>query len=209
MGEFFEINGKSVVKLYVNQIAMAVFGVMVVFSTAQNDLLVLLASFLAVGLYLFIIYSMMWEAGAKAAAKTLRAEDAGVKKIKTPLLIVFFGSLFNIFCYLLYAILKIYVVAKDITEGGAAFFGNLVWIVMRMLNSIYMGFEATLFPNPNIALMELGEESVSTIMYTPPYYFFLTLIPLFVTGIVAYYLGASEISILKKLGFGTKPKNKK
>jgi len=208
MREFFAENGYSVLKLYINQIAMSVFGIMVVMASAQSDLLILLASFLAVGLYLFIIYSMMWEAGAKAAAKTLRAEDAGVKKIKTPLLIVFFGSLFNILGYTLYAVMKIYVSINDIAEGEAAFFGNTVWLVMRMLNAIYMGFEALLFPNPNIELIAAGNETVSNIMYTPPYYFFLTLIPLFLVGVAAYYLGGSEISILKKLGFKIKHKHK-
>ncbi|MCL2812997.1 MAG: hypothetical protein FWD23_00200 [Oscillospiraceae bacterium] len=207
MGEIFSVNGKAVGKLYINQIAMSVFGIMVILATAQNDLLVLFASFLAVGLYLFIIYSMMWEQGAKAAAKTLRAEDAGVRKIKTPFLIVLFGSLFNIFCYALYAVMKIYVTVNDITEGGAAFFGNVVWQAMRMLNAIYMGFEALIFPNPNLELIANGETTVSNIMFTPPYFFFITLIPLFATGICAYYLGASEISILKKLGFKTKHRN--
>ena len=206
MREFFEENGKAVVKLYVNQIAMSVFGIMVTFASAQSDLLVLLASFLSVGLYLFIIYSMMWDAGAKAAAKTLRAEDSGARKIKTPFLIVLFGSLFNILCYALYAVLKIYAAAKDIAEGGVAFFGNALWIAMRMLNGIYMGLEASIFPNPNIGLAE-GEVPVSIVMFTPPYYFFLTLAPLFLTGIAAYYLGASEISILRRLGFKTKHRN--
>jgi hypothetical protein len=204
MKEFFSVNSKAVVKLYINQIAMSVFGIMVIMVTSHSDILIWLASFLAVGLYLFIIYSMMWEQGAKAAAKTLRAEDAGVKKIKTPFLIVLFGSLFNILCYLVYTVMKIYVTINNITEGGAAFFGNVVWLTMRLLNAIYMGIEVIIFPNPNFELFEKGEEAVSTIMFTPPYYFFLTLIPLFVTGIIAYYLGASEISILKKLGFNIK-----
>ena len=202
MKEFFEINSKSVMKLYINQIALSVFGIMVIFASSQSDLLTVLASVLAVGLYLVIIYSMMWEAGAKAASKTLRAEDAGVRKIKTPLLIVLFGSLFNLFCYTLYGILQIIVNIKNITEGNLAFFGNLLWNVMRMLNAIYMGFEQWLFPNPY--LKTAAEEGVALIMYTPAYYFFLTLVPLFVVGIFAYYLGASEISILSKLGFKVK-----
>ena len=206
MKEFFAENGRAVAKLYVNQIAMSIFGIMVIVAPNLSDLFLLPASFLAVGLYLFIIYSMMWEQGAKAAAKTLRAQDSGVRKIKTPLLIVFFGSLLNILCYSLYAVLKIYVLANDIAEGEVAFFGNMVWHAMRLLNSIYMGFEAMIFPNPNIGLPE-GAEAVSNIMYTPPYYFFLTLVPLLLTGVAAYYLGGSEISILRKLGFKTKRKD--
>lgn len=205
MRDFFEINSKSVLKLYINQIAMAVFGLMVVFASAQSESLLLLASSVSVGLYLVIIYSMMWEAGAKAAAKTLRAEDAEIKKIQTPFLIILFGSLFNILCYLIYTVLKIIVDLKnitEITESSLASFGNFIWHFMRMINGIYMGFEAVLFPNPYLeSAIETTAEEAVIIMYTPAYYFFLTLIPLFVIGMLAYYLGASEISILKKLGF--------
>jgi len=198
MKDFFAKNGKAIIKLYVNQIAMSVFGVMVIIGFAGangNDALILAASALSVGLYLFIIYSMMWESGAKAASKTLRAEDAGVHKIKTPLLIVLFGSVFNILCYIIYTVLKIYASVNNLTDpdAGAVSLGGMMEIIIKMSNSIYMGLESVLF-----------RENV--IMRTPPYYFFLTLIPLFVVGITAYYLGASEISILKRLGFKTKNK---
>ena len=210
MKEFFKINGKSIVMLYINQFVMSIFGLMVIGAAGSQDgnLLLILASILAIGLYLFIIYSMMWEAGAKAAAKTLRAEDAGVKKIKTPLLIVLFGSLFNIICYIIYSVLKIYVLVQNITsiENKAAAWGNLIELIIKMTNAIYMGFNTLLYPNPNFELYTAGEKTGTVIMLTPPYYFFLTLIPLFAVGILAYYLGGSEISIMRKLGF--KPKHK-
>jgi len=201
--EFFSANSKAIVKLYINQIAMAVFGFMVIGAAHQSDLLVLLASFLSVGLYLFIIYSMMWEQGAKAAAKTLRAEDAGIKKIQTPFLIVLFGSLINILGYIAYNIFQIYVNAGNLTEGAAVDAGSLLGVFMKLINSIYAGFESFLFPNPNYA--DAATET-ALILYLPAYYFFLTLIPLFATGIFAYYMGASEISILRKLGFKLKDK---
>ena len=196
MGEFFAVNGRAVAKLYVNQIAMSVFGIMVVIGFAgaqEGNTLLVLASILAIGLYLYIIYSMMWEQGAKAAAKTLRAEDAGVKKIKTPLMIILSGSLFNIFCYVNYTVLRILVLSNNLTEGRAVSTGGLLEIIIKMTNSIYMGFEAILYTE-------------NVIMRTPPYYFFLTLLPLFIVGTTAYYLGASEISIMRKLGF--QPKHK-
>lgn len=195
MREFFKKNGKSVIMLYVNQIAMSVFGLMVIGAAGlqEGNLLLFLASVLSIGLYLYIIYSMMWEAGAKAAAKTLKAEDAGVKKIETPFFIVMFGSAFNIVCYVIYTVSKIYASVNNLTEGNAVVAGGMMEIIIKMTNSIYMGFEAILYTG-------------NAVMRTPPYYFFLTLIPLFVVGIVAYYLGASEISIMRQLGF--KPKHK-
>jgi len=210
MGDFFEVNSKSVMKLYINQVAMAVFGLMVIGAAAgsESNTLVFFASLISVGLYMFIIYSMMWEAGAKVAAKTLRAEDSGVRKIYTPFMIVLFGSVFNIFCYVNYMILQIYVSVNNITDTAAKSMsiGYLIERIMRMLNSAYMGFEMLIFPNPNIELHEKGEELINTIMYTPWYYFFLTLLPIFAVGITAYYLGGSEISILRKLGIKTKNK---
>ena len=189
MGEFWRINGKSVVKLYINQIAMSVFGLMVIGASGSSEgsLLILLASILSVGLYLFIIYSMMWEEGARASAKTLRAEDSGVKKIKTPFFIVLSGSLFNIICYVIYTVSKI---------TGTESSGGIIEIVIKMTNAIYMGFEALLY-----------RENV--IMRADFYFYFLTLIPLFAVGMGAYYIGASEISILQKLGLKQKTKNKK
>jgi len=197
MKKFFSENGMAVVKLYINQIAMAVFGLMVVVGFAggsNNDLFVFLASLLAVGLYLYIIYSMMWDEGARASAKTLKAEDARVKKIKTPFFIVLLGSVFNIICFIFYTGYQYYVYANNLTEGKAYELGYLTEVIIRMTNAIYMGFDALLY-----------RETI--VMRTPAYYFFLTLIPLFAVGIFAYYLGASEISILRKLGFKTKHKS--
>lgn len=194
------LSGYTVAKLYINQIAMSIFGVMVIMAaSSQSDLLIFLASLLSIGLYLYIIYSMMWDEGAKVAAKTLRAEDSGARKILTPFLTVLFGSMFNIICAVIYAVIKIYAVAENITEGTIIFAGNMVMVIIKFTNAVYMGFDALLFP---------VDQAVSRDMLTPPYYFFLTMIPLFAVGITAYYLGASEISIMKRLGFNIKLKNK-
>ena len=207
--EFFEINGKYVIRLYLNQIVMSVFSLIVIGAASmQSNALHWLASFLAVGLYLFLIYSMMWEGGAKAAAKTLRAEDSGVKKIKTPLLIISLGSAFNIICYILYAFAKISMSVSSVTDGAAASLGRIVWQIIGLSNAIYVGFESLLFFNQyNGMTSEQIAETVGDIpMVTPVYFFFLTLVPLFAVGMTAYYLGGSEISILRKLGY--KPKHK-
>jgi hypothetical protein len=167
---------------------MSVFGLMVIGAagSSSGNTLVLLASILSVGLYLFIIYSMMWEAGAKASAKTLRAEDAGVKKIKTPFFIVLAGSAFNIIRYIIYTVAKI---------TGAETPGGIIDLLIKMTNAVYMGFEALLYRE-------------NAIMRADFYFYFLTLVPLFVVGIGAYYLGASEISVLRKLGFKQKIKHR-
>jgi len=104
-----------------------------------------------------------------------------------------FGSVINIIIYLIYTFSRIYSLTNNLTEGKSVEIGGLMEIIIKMTNSIYMGFEAILYTE-------------NVLMRTPPYYFFLTLIPLYIVGIGAYYLGASEISIMRKLGF--KPKHK-
>ncbi|MCL2774972.1 MAG: hypothetical protein FWD71_16730 [Oscillospiraceae bacterium] len=201
------ISGKAIIKLYINQIAMSAFSIMVIMASSKSDLLVILASILSIGLYLFIIYSMMWDEGAKVAARTLRAEDSGARKILTPFLLVLFGSIFNIVCAVVYAVLKIYVAAGNITEGYSIFCGNLFMTIMQFTNAMYMGFSSLLFPNPNVGL-PVGQAVIPANMLVAPYYYFIIIIPLFIVGMAAYYLGASEISVMKKLGFKTKSKSR-
>jgi hypothetical protein len=206
--EFWQVNGKSVGLMVIG----FAFGM-------DNPAMIFLASAVSVGLYLFIIYSMMWDAGAKAAAKTLRAEDAGVKKIKTPFFIVLFGSAVNITLYLIYTLSRIYSAANGLIKSDGQGYiaveenaasvgaGGLSELIATMINSIYRGFADLLFPNPNYEqfIAESGENVY--IMLTPPLYFFLTLLPLFIVGIGAYYLGASEISVTRKMGVKLKHKN--
>lgn len=197
------VTGKAVGKLYINQIAMSIFSWMILLAagTSESDVLIVLASLLAIGLYLFIIYDMMWNEGAKAAAKTLRKEDAQIEKIKTPFLIVLFGSAFNIICAVLYLVLRTYIYANDLIEGYIVFFGNnILYFFIKIANGMYSGFDTLLFPNPNVGVPV--EEWVEVApMLTEPYFYFLIPIPLFIVGIYAYYLGASELKLLKVLGF--------
>ena len=196
------VTGKAIRKLYINQFVMSIFGVIVVIASggAESDLLIILASALAIGLYLFIIYDMMWNEGAKAAATRLRAEDAQVQKIKTPLLIILFGSAYNILCALVYLVIRVYIYAVDLTEGYLVFFGNgiLTWMI-KFTNGMYMGIEILLFPNHNFGLPY--EEWVFIPMLTAPYFYLLIPVPLFITGTFAYYFGASELKLSKLLGF--------
>lgn len=67
MKEFFKKYSYVVVKLFVNQIAIALFGVGLAFVSAyaQNDKLRIATSIGAIVFYLFLLYVHMWEIGAK------------------------------------------------------------------------------------------------------------------------------------------------
>ena len=203
------VTGRMVRKLYINQVVMAVFGVIInmsAFFLMEGYFLVVLASLLAIGMYLFIIYDAMWNAGAKDASVRLRAEDAGLDKIKTPFYIVLFASLFNIAGAVFYAGFWIIVYMRDLTEGTAVLIGDAVYVIMNFANGMYTGFDIMLFPHPHatIPLEQIAEHIAiygepTIIQLTPPWFYFLIPVPLFITGILAYYTGASETKLLKIL----------
>jgi len=204
------VTSKMVRKLYVNQVIMSVFGIIVISSASlfmEGYAFTVLASLLAAGLYLFIIYDAMWNAGAKDAAKTLRAEDAELEKIKTPFYIVLFASAFNLIGACVYLILKTVIYAQELTEGALVLIGDAVHLIMGYANGVYIGFETMLFPHPHTGFT--GEEIMEYVaqygepapMFTGAFFYFLIPIPLFVTGILAYYIGASETKLIKILGF--------
>lgn len=60
-------------KLFLNQIVMSVFGLVTVMATTASVPLTIVCAVLGIGLYVFLIYNMMWESGAR---DRLRA-DAG------------------------------------------------------------------------------------------------------------------------------------
>ena len=59
----------SIVKMFINQVAIGIFGAMLSMATAaaSSNTLSLIVSIFAVVFYLFLIYTMTWEVGAKDA----------------------------------------------------------------------------------------------------------------------------------------------
>ena len=201
------VSGAMVRKLYINQFAMSVFGVIVISAAAfMGEPLMILASLLAIGVYLFIIYDAMWNAGAKDAAKKLRAEDAGLDKIRTPFYTVLLASLFNLAGAFIYSVLRGVISAGGVRDGGLVLAGDAVHNIMNFANGIYNGFAAMLFPHPHYGLTgeQIAEHNaiygVPTIAeLTEPWFYFLIPVPLFAAGILAYYVGASETTLRKIL----------
>jgi hypothetical protein len=154
----------------------------------------------------------MWETGARTAAKKMAVEPLmgkGIKeKLKPALILVLTGSIFNFIGASAYLAMKIYASATNITTNATddmgIFAGNVIWTVMKFTNAVYMGIESLLFPNPNVGLPV--EEAVIEFapLLTPAYYYFLIMLPVIIVGVIAYVLGASEFSIMHKLGFQTK-----
>ena len=61
MSNFFRENSYSMVRLFLNQIALTVFGTMLALATAKNDTLLIVTSIFSVLFYLYLVYSFGWE----------------------------------------------------------------------------------------------------------------------------------------------------
>lgn len=63
--DFFSKYGGVIGKIIINHIAMSIFGLMVCFPTVGKPVLFWGACILAIGMYMFLMYMIMWELGAK------------------------------------------------------------------------------------------------------------------------------------------------
>ena len=81
MKAFFSKYSYTAVKLFVNQIAIALFGISLAFASAyaKNNNLKLITGICSVVFYLFLAYAHMWEVGAKdGITATARKESRGL-----------------------------------------------------------------------------------------------------------------------------------
>ena len=63
MLNFLKINSYTFFKMFVYQIGMTIFGLVLSMATQQNDTLFMIASFFSIAFYLFLLYTMTWEIG--------------------------------------------------------------------------------------------------------------------------------------------------
>jgi hypothetical protein len=89
-------------KLFLNQIVMSVFGLVTVMATTASVPLTILCAVLGIGLYVFLIYNMMWEIGARdrIRADAGRYEYSAFKPFKMGLIAGSGNFLFGLLCLL-------------------------------------------------------------------------------------------------------------
>ena len=178
MKEFWKSNSYNIVKCFLNQIAITMFGLMIAFATMQNETFLLVGSLFSIGFYLFLTYYMFWEIGGKDRIQ----EDSG-RRQKTPLR----GLIVSLIAYIpmiLMAILLLVTYPYGETLESA---GNLYMVInmlTRFLHAMYLGL-ATLYSPEN------------------PIVWLLVCLPMPVVAQFGYMLGNRNFRILGL--FGIKP----
>lgn len=170
--DFFNRYSYSIIKMFVNQFAISVFGSVLAMATASsgNDKLTLVVSIFAILFYLFLIYTMTWEVGAKDKISV----DVGKKAYKphTGLMLSLIANIPN------FVIAGVYTVAYPAMER-AEWAGNTAAVARVgsiVIEGMYLG---------TISTLKIGETYLNRLWWT---YFLITVPALFVSWL-AYFLG--------------------
>ena len=191
MKKFWSEYSYNIVKMFINQIAIAVFGLILWYTTtlAEADAMVKWSSAFSIIFYLFLIYTITWEVGFKD-----RARHKGGRKAYVPLRGLYMSLLANSINLLLALIIAAgWVLASPEVglgigwaDGMQAFAG----LIAKFLQGMYMGF--------------INKTDVITPV---PVYFLITL-PSMAVAAVSYILGCKDAKIGSLFGL-IKPDDKR
>ena len=173
MKEFFKARSYDMVKMFLNQFATAIFGVVLAIAagTAQNVVLRNVTSAFAILFYLFLLYTMTWEIGFKDKTGV----DLGKKK-RAPLTGLWISLCANI-PNLLFAILITLAMLFDVPFLSSL--GGFASAAALFLEGMYTGLLAN----------SLWGDPLNSYWWI----YFLITVPSMITCAISYYLGLRDI----------------
>ena len=190
MKKFFHDYSYSIVKMFINQIAIAIFGTSLTFATVSAhgdsgsfDVFTLVVSIFSALFYLFLIYNIAWEIGAKDKISV----DVK-KKPYRPYLGIVLSLLANIPNFILVTIYAI------TSFSGATQARSIIRIISCFANGMYFGLLTVVKVFFNGEWLQLQIFWVS---------FLIAIIPAVFTAGLAYFLGHKNF---KFFGFITNKK---
>ncbi len=191
MINFIKENSYSMVKMFINQLGMTIFGTMLALSTGSNNSLLLASSIFSVLFYMFLVYSVGWELGAK---DKIRVDSGRMREFPSKGFFIALGAnLPNL-------ILAVLIGFGAIISNGfdAKWAGNLSMVcnaIARLIQGMYLGI---------IKLLGDSLFEKATILDTWWWFIIITFPALFV-GWLSYFLGSKNFRILSIFGIKQKP----
>ena len=175
MKEFFNKYSYSMVKMFVNQIAISIFGLMLSMATtnAKSTVLSIVVSAFAILFYLFLLYTLVWEIGAKDKISV----DTGKKEYKpmTGLWMSLVANIPNLLFALIFAVSQPFV-----SNVGVAKFCGVISFIANVLQGMYFGtISSIVFPSGKL---------LSQMWWA----YFIIVIPALLTSFLAYFLGHKD-----------------
>ncbi len=190
MKAFLKDQSYNIVKLFLNQIALTVFGTVLALSTSQNASLLLASSLFSILFFLALNYTFCWEIGAK---DKIRVDSGRIKSMPSKGFFIALGA--NI-PNLILALLNLLGIVIN-TEGSQSM-SVVCNAILRLINGMYLG---------TVSLLEKTVASHGISIGS--WIFFAVIIPSLFVGWLAYYLGSKNVRILGFLKTKPTDANKK
>ena len=172
MKDFLHNYSYSSLKMFVNQFAISIFGAMLSMATsaADNDTLSIVVSVIAVLFYLFLIYTVAWEVGAKDRISV----DIGKKQYRphTGLLVSLVANIPNLLIAVVFTAFSPFK-ATNVIAGGVCVVTSVLTL---LLEGMYLGLTTSI---------SIGARLLNTFWWS----YFIIIIPAVLTSWLAYYLG--------------------
>ena len=190
---FFKKNSYQIVRLFINQIGIAIFGlvlsfvVLTAFREKDDSVPLLLVSIFSVLFYLFLIYSVGWEIGGKERIH-LDAVKEPVRGGKGFFLMLFAQVPNLLFCAFLVA--GGIIAASGNLKLGSTFF-CIGYFPMYFLDSMYTGILKML-----IAAIGLSEETDAFYYFAASLCYLATTLPAILVSGFSYWMGVHEKRII-------------
>ena len=176
MKAFLKEQSYNMVKLFLNQIALTVFGTVLALSTSKNDSLLLASSIFSIIFFLALNYTSCWDIGAK---DKIRVDSGRLGAMPSKGFFISLGA--NIPNLLLALLMGIGVLANTEVSQSMSVICNAL---LRLLNGMYLGA---------LSLFETAaaENGISVGWWI----FIIITLPSMLVGWLSYYLGYKNIRI--------------
>lgn len=172
MKEFLHDYSYSAVKMFVNQFAISLFGAMLSMATtaANNNTLAIILSILSALFYMFLLYTQLWEIGAKDRISV----DVNKKEYRphTGLAIAALANVPNFLIAILFTAFNPFAATYEWAGGVCA----VTSFLTMLLEGMYLGIMTS---------VSLMGKALNQHWFT----YFLVTVPALATAWVAYYLG--------------------
>ncbi len=172
-------NGSYIVKLFINHFVSGVYSLVlyIVLSVAFEGKYIIAGSILSILFYLYLIYSFMWEAGAKRAvgynSKPVRITDGAV--------VISVASCVFYFTTLLAFVLSFFTTNAEFAEKTVdVIYNSLFYVNVFFTQSMYSGLFSEIFG---------GIPNVSSAWYL------VSLLPGIIVASLSYYMGSKNFRI--------------
>ena len=190
MLSFIKEHSYDAVKMFVTQCAISIFGLVLALASglAENHALQVGTSVGAALFYLFLLYTSVWEMGAKDGISV----QHGHKKAQP-----FKGLLISLMANALNFLLAIGILLGVLIADASVFssIGGICKSVDVFIQSMYAG----------LLTIHVGGSALNSYAFV----YFLTPLPALLTCWLAYFLGTKNIRLIGPLSAPPKPKNEK